>query len=186
MKSIYKKLMNMTTIKTVNNEEHIVANLPDKRQSAQILSQIKLRLGRTIDYCKRADPSNESVHRLIKRFKLDNVQETSANDSGTSYTVDKGNELHLCLRNKEDKTFHGVNLLMFVALHELAHVMSKSYGHNEEFTKNFVYLLKMSSRCGTYAPVDYSRNSQKFCGIQVNYNPMFNSESSKFFNNPTW
>ena len=31
---------------------------------------------------------------------------------------------------------------MFVALHELAHVMSSSIGHTEEFWDNFRYLLK--------------------------------------------
>ena len=39
---------------------------------------------------------------------------------------------------------------MFVAIHELAHIMSKTYGHNDEFRENFIFLLDNASKCGIY------------------------------------
>ncbi len=170
---IYRYLMDKVYAKDSVNELHLVADLPDKSKSAELLGEIKKRLKGIIEYSIKMDPKNPDIMLLKKRFNPSNVQETSVNDAGTSYTIDKGSEMHLCLREKANKELHGINLLMFVAIHELAHIMSSSYGHNQEFTKNFKYLLKKASQCGMYTPVDYSRNSTNFCGVDVSHNPLF-------------
>ena len=36
---------------------------------------------------------------------------------------------------------------MFVIIHELSHIMSKSIGHNSEFYDNFKFLLKEAVEC---------------------------------------
>jgi len=173
IKLYYYKLENLTTQKTADNNFHTVANLPNKEESAKILSQIKKRLRYLINYCIKNYPTNDNVILLKNRFNPDNVQETSINDRGTSYTIDKGSELHLCLRDKKTMQFHHINLLMFVAIHELAHVMSKSYGHNDEFNKNFIFLLQKASECNVYYPENYQQQNQEFCGIAVTNNPLF-------------
>ena len=168
----YWKRQNLIYIEG-GGDKQLVANLPNKHQSAELLAEIKRRLVKLINYCIETEPDNRSVKILKSRFKSDNVQETSENDSGTSYTIDKGEELHLCLRDKETRQLHDINILMFVSIHELAHVMSSSYGHNEEFARNFVFLLKKASQCGVYVPENYSKNEKNFCGIKVNSNPLF-------------
>jgi len=163
----------LTFAKASDEKFHLVRDMPDKEQAAEMLAEIKRRLQLLINYCITNYPGNPDVQLMKQRFKTQNIQETDLNDSGTSYTIDKGKELHLCLRNKEDTKLHQINILMFVAIHELAHIQSTSYGHNNEFGKNFVFLLKQASKIGIYKPVDYSKNPVKFCGMDVNDSPMY-------------
>jgi len=60
-----------------------------------------------------------------------------------SQTVDKQN-IYLCLKDKLGN-YYSTDILLYVLLHEIAHVMSKSYStntHNEEFHTNFNNLLR--------------------------------------------
>lgn len=156
-----------------NNASYTVAKAPNKEESARMLAEIRRRMKTLIDYCASQYPDDKNVKLMNKRFKPENIQETSLHDSGTSYTIDKGKELHLCLRDKTTKKHHDVNLLMFVSIHELAHMMSSSYGHNNEFSKNFKFLLEKAVECNVYHAEDYNRNPRTFCGIKVKYSPLF-------------
>ena len=51
------------------------------------------------------------------------------------------------------------NTLMFVALHELSHVASKSIGHTDEFWNNFKFLIKEAETINIYVPENYKKNS---------------------------
>ena len=64
------------------------------------------------------------------------------------------------------------NLLVFVALHELGHVMTKSTGHTEEFWDNFRFLLKESIKIGVYKRQDFKKNPQKYCGTKITDSPL--------------
>ena len=165
--------MSLSYVKGFDEEFHLVRDMDDKEIAADVMSEIKLRNEKLIKYLIDTYPMQENVIRLKKRYNEDNIQETDLNESGTSYSVDKGKEIGLCLRDKETEELHKINLLMFVTLHELAHIMSKTYGHNEEFTNNFIFLLKEADKIDIYNPIDYSRNEEGYCGITVDDNPLF-------------
>jgi predicted SprT family Zn-dependent metalloprotease len=155
-----------------NNQEHYVVKGPDQMISANLLAEIKTRIQYLIDFCLSDSPTSKNIQLLQKRFNPKNIRETSLTDKGTSYTIDKGKELHLCLRDKQTLKHHDINILMFVVIHELAHIMSISYGHNSEFTDNFRYLLKKAIECNVYRDEDYGENPVNFCGITVKNNPL--------------
>ena len=58
---------------------------------------------------------------------------------------------------------------MFVAIHELAHVMTKSVGHTEEFWTNMKFLLKIAIKEGIYK----KQNFNKILKILWYYNNRF-------------
>lgn len=66
-----------------------------------------------------------------------------------------------------------LNTLTFVALHELAHIMTKSIGHKQEFWENFKFLLTNANDAGIYNPQDYKSNPTEYCGEEINDNPYF-------------
>jgi len=150
---------------------HLVRDMPDKEEAAELMDEIKERLQMLVDYTSTNSTAERGM--LLKnRFKEQNIQETDVNDGGTSYSIDKGKEIHLCLRDKKTSRLHNINILMFVSIHELAHVMSESYGHNGEFGDNFVYLLKQAVKLGIWQNIDYSKNPEEFCGMKVDSNPL--------------
>ena len=68
-----------------------------------------------------------------------------------AYTENKS-VITLCLKNPETGRFYSMNTLMYVALHELGHIISKTHGHNEEFRQNFARLLRRATKIGIYDP----------------------------------
>ena len=61
---------------------------------------------------------------------------------------------------------------MFVALHEMGHLITVSIGHEEDFWQNFKFLLKHANDIGLYNPVDYRKKAQPYCGMSLTDNPL--------------
>lgn len=65
-----------------------------------------------------------------------------------SYTINK-KKIHLCLFDKNGK-YYDKNMLIYVTLHELAHVRCPEIGHTEKFHKIFKDILKTAVDHGVY------------------------------------
>ena len=88
------------------------------------------------------DPFGEEFkEQLKKNFNSDYITENIPGSLYVAYSVNKGEELSLCIRDKDTNKFIDNNTILFVAIHELAHIMSKSTGHTEEFWDYMKYLL---------------------------------------------
>jgi hypothetical protein len=118
---------------------------------------------------------------LLDNYNPDRITENSpknATDS-TSYTIGKGDVLALCLRKKqvgEKYSFHEMSILMFVTIHELAHMMTREMHHKYPFWVNFKILLNEAVECGVYEYEDYALNPVMYCGMNITYNPLTDKE----------
>lgn len=72
-------------------------------------------------------------------------------EGNSAYTENK-QVITLCLKNPETGVYYDINTIMYVALHELAHVVTKSQNHTDEFKHNFNTLLQRASVAGIYNP----------------------------------
>lgn len=72
-------------------------------------------------------------------------------EGGSSYTENKS-IVYLCLKNPKTGVLYSMNTLIYVALHEVAHVLSKSYGHGEEWQRIFHKLTQEAIHKGIYDP----------------------------------
>jgi len=122
-------------------------------------------------------PDDARINRLVKGFKNVKIEETTEEpgDDNTSFTINKGELMSLCLRDvSPGRPFHDYNTLMFVVIHELAHIASITEGHNVEFVINFKFLLKEAVKMGYYHPIDYSKSPFLYCGkVKVTNNPYY-------------
>lgn len=149
--------------------------LPKFNRAFSILEDLLTKVQYFLRKLKIKYPDDERVARLVSRMKGVDIQESQNEKDVSSFTIDKGEMISLCIRHKEDiKKFHDDNTLWFVVCHELAHVMSVSEGHNQEFIDNFKFLLKESADMYIYNPVDYSKKNINYCGVKVTNNPYFN------------
>ena len=83
---------------------------------------------------KNSDEHIESLKRLKKNYRPNNITESSPGNKYTSYSINKGDKIVFCLRSKDGSNkLEDINTMMFVAIHELAHLMTKSIGHTTEF-----------------------------------------------------
>ena len=150
----------------------------DSDIALEILSKLHVNMSAFIVKLKTKFPNDNRIIRLVKNFSNVDIEETTEkiNDDNTAYTINKGELISLCVREytKSERPFHDYNSLCFVIIHELAHIVSISEGHNTEFIENFKFLLKQSVDMGYYTPVDYSKNPFLYCGkIKVTNNPYY-------------
>ncbi len=84
--------------------------------------------------------------------------------SGNGAYTDNKSEITLCLADPKTKKTYDSNTIMYVALHELAHVISKEIGHGEEFRQNFSKLLLEGEKKGFYDPSKPMTTT--YCGMK--------------------
>ena len=113
------------------------------------------------------------VDRLINNFNPNAFSETTPDAKYTSYSVNKGEKVVFCLRQKKDgEELVKQNILTFVALHELSHLFTKSIGHEPEFWNNFKLILKIAIDNGLYKDVDFNNTPKEYCGISISDSPL--------------
>jgi hypothetical protein len=114
-------------------------------------------------------PNQDIANRLFHRWRKVRLRETSANEKSAAYTVNKGEEMRLCVRY--DGKMQDMNTAMFIVLHELGHLMSISYGHNDEFRENFSFITHLASDLGIYKPQNFIKKPVSYCGTEINTTP---------------
>jgi len=157
----------------IDNNEYLVRNLKDKELAANTLAVLRKKLEKICGLMQKKYPNDESVIRMNERFNSENITESGKNNQYTSYSVNKGEKIVFCIRQKdEDETIVDENTLTFVSIHELAHIMTKSVGHTPEFWNNFKRLLKEAVANNLYEKEDYTSNPKEYCGIKVSDSPL--------------
>jgi len=174
-KLLYEPFKNVLVLSQFDNQKYSVQDTFDNpEEAANQLSLIRGRIDRLLSYLNNQYPENSKVSRLIRRFNPDNLREALDEEDSTSFTINKGEEIHLCLRSKKgERNLHDPNLLIFVVIHELAHVMSVTIGHNDEFKENFEFLLNEARDAKIYYPINYQDQPKQYCGLKVKNNPLF-------------
>ena len=161
-----------TIISKKDNRKYIVRKLPDAEKGADKLAEINsyiLSLIKSLENKENNDDTG-NIKTLINRYNPDTLSETGKDAEYTSYSVNKGQKISICIRNK-DNSFIDNNTVIFVVIHELAHVMTDSIGHTEEFWDNMKYLLEKAEEMKIYTPQDYNTNPVNYCGMEINSTP---------------
>jgi hypothetical protein len=166
---------NLTYTKAPSGKDYLVQDLPDREEAAKRMESLQNKIEKLFSRY-RDDPANSMeprIQMMLERFKPQNMCESDMRDSTTSYSENKGDRIVVCLRQKtKGYPFVEENTVMFVMLHELAHLMTYSIGHTPEFWANFRRILNDAMACGVYQNADYNRSPVPYCGIEINSNPL--------------
>ena len=160
----------------VDGNKYCVRERSKLTQAADRLAEVRKRLDLLVERCKEDYPDDPMVKRLVKNYNPKQICETLPTSEYTAYSENKGEKLAFCLdteKNSQGKLID-INTLMFVAIHEIAHVATKSIGHTPEFWKNFKILLKEAVAEDIYEPIDYKKKNMRYCGMNITDNPYFN------------
>lgn len=157
-----------------------VADLKDRQQAVVILDELN-------EYCltvmrsikndlangKTFGSKQYCVDNLLNRYNPLVIKENTPVQPDTSYTVNKGEEIYMCLRDK-NYNFHDMSLLKFVLLHEMSHILSNTYAHDRAFWSNFAWLLHYCYNKGLYVPIDYRKYPVWYCKkLYLDSNPFY-------------
>ena len=142
--------------------------------AANLLASVTEKCKLMVQYMKEKYPDDPRVIRLYKGFNPKKISETLPTSELTAYSENKGEKIAFCLNTTKDgNKLIDINTLMFVALHELSHIMTESIGHKQEFWENFKYLLINAKEANIYQPIDYKKQPKEYCGMRINDNPYY-------------
>lgn len=182
------------TIRVTNRTWNVLADYNNAQAAAVLLDQTHAKMMTFLAYIKQKYHVNETdeeisdcathphdsearrvVTTLLDNYNPDVFYENRPGSNGTSYTLNKGAAMYICLRNKIDQNkLVDPDMLMYVMLHEASHIANyKSWGHDTQFWEVFKFVLKNAIEAGAYYPKDYSRGPEDYCGLHVNYSPIF-------------
>lgn len=162
-------------ISDVDGNKYCVRERNKIQLVADLLARVTIKMKKVVKYMHDQYPDRDNVRRLRENFDPKKVYETLPTSEYTAYSENKGEKMAFCVtRKKNGNKLIDENTLTFVALHELSHLMTKSVGHQPEFWDNFKFILTHAADLGIYKPVDYSKVSTTYCGMQINDNPYFN------------
>ncbi len=147
-------------------------------ESANTLAEINKRVSVLITHLQTKysnDPNkNYWITMLDKNYKPDILSEAAIDNRYTTFTVDKST-MHVCLRTRDkNEQLYDINLLMYVILHELAHMSNYNlqgypiHGHGIEFKQIFRILVLEAVEIGVYNYTNYTMKPQEYCGIIIN------------------
>ena len=162
-------------ISQVDGNKYCVRERSKLTLAVDLLANITVNMNKLVKYLGEKYPDRENVKRLVKGYNPKTITETLPTSEYTAYSENKGEKIAFCLNTekKDGSRLIDENTLMFVALHELSHVASKSIGHTDEFWNNFKFLIKEAEKISIYNPEDYKKSTKRYCGTNIVDNPYF-------------
>lgn len=117
------------------------------------------------------------IQNLLNRYQPDKLTENSPKvKNESSYTLNKGKMIAMCLRDKKTFDVHDFDTIMFVYLHELAHVATDATQHEPGFWITFKWLLGEAEECGIYKNINFKEQPVNYCGHYVDYSPYYDTK----------
>lgn len=165
----------------IDNQTYLIREGENRSQkylkdSANTLAKIHKRVEKLIKHLDNNFSKEKYffITKLKENYHNGMLSEAAIDERYTTYTVDK-QHMHICLRTRdENEHIYDLNLLMYVVLHELAHVANYNkrgfpiQGHGIEFKRIFQFLVEEAIKIGIYRFEDYRQNPQEYCGIEIN------------------
>jgi len=155
---------------SLDGKVYVVRNMPDRQEAADMLANIRIKLAKLVQYLFDKFPTMPCVKRLKEKYydDPDRMIESTPDSKFTSYSVNKGEKIYFCLRQRSTREeLVQENVMMFVSLHELSHIMCESVGHTAEFWHTFAFVLREANNAGVYTQHDFAEDPAEYCGVQI-------------------
>jgi hypothetical protein len=164
-------------VSSVDGNKYCVREREKVQEAADMLAKITVKCKSLVDFTNEHHGDKENVKRLVGGYNPQRVMETLPTSEFTAFSENKGEKLAFCLNKQREGVSNMIDehTLMFVAIHELAHVATKSIGHKTEFWDNFKFLLENAKESGIHVPTDYKNTPAEYCGMNIKDNPYYDN-----------
>ena len=163
----------------VDGQIYTVRDMPDKQEAADIMAKVRIKMNKLKVHVESSYPDKPQVKQLSKNFEASSsrIYEATPDAEFTSYSVNKGESIHFCLRERQEENESLVHedIVTFVAIHEMGHVITKTVGHGPDFWNNFAWLLQEAERVGIYKHRDFRAHPVSYCGMKITDQPTYDA-----------
>jgi len=161
----------------IDGQTYKVRDMPDKQTAADLMAKTRLKMKKLKLYVEDKFPDKPQVKQLAKNFDADahRLGESTPDDEFTSFSINKGESVQFCLRQREgsNESLVDENVIMFVAIHEMGHIITPTVGHGPDFWNNFAWLLEQAETLGVYTPQNFSMHPVAYCGMKITDEPKY-------------
>lgn len=162
---------------SVDGRTYRVRDMGDKQEAANLLANVRLKINKLFLYVQEKFPDKPQIKQWVQNFTPDpsRFEEATPAAEHTSYSVNKGEKVHLCLRQREghNESLVNENIMVFVSLHEMAHVVTPTMGHGPDFWNNFAWILKQAEEIKIYTYQDFKAHPVSYCGMNITDSPSY-------------
>lgn len=161
---------------TIDNEYYLVRNLPDKQDACDRLARVRAKILTLRTFLEQTHKDKPFVKQILENFDCSSARfsESTPDAQYTSYSVNKGEKIYMCLRQRNEKEeLVNENIILFVALHEMSHVGTSSIGHTPEFWNHFAWVLEQAERVKIYEYTDFAAHPVEYCGVHITDSPTY-------------
>jgi len=152
-------------VRAMNGRVYQVMNKGDTQQAADTLASLEIQIKDFVKTAAVAYPGHN-----LERVRFNGITELPPTNETVAFTMDK-RDLFLCIRDA-DGNVQNFEDLMFILLHEIAHMANPTHGHDERFWKQFKKILEMAHELGYVPYKDYDKYSATVCGTEITSNPL--------------
>jgi len=164
---------------TVDGQTYSVRDMPDKQNAADMMARVRMKMNKLKLHVEEGFPDKPQVKQLSRNFEANpnRIIEATPDADHTSYSVNKGESVHFCLRQRDggDESLVQEDIITFVAIHEMGHMITKTIGHGPDFWNNFAWLLQEAERSGIYKHRDFRAHPVSYCGMKITDQPTYDA-----------
>ena len=163
----------------LDNRFYSVRNSYGKETKADLLALINLKLDTIVKQLQESSNiENPAVARLVANWNRGvTIKEIGKLESDAAYVINK-QFMSFCLPDDISSSLSKINLMTYVGIHELGHIMSVETGHGDEFIKNFEFLLNYAKQINyldplsnkylpVYIPLSKLNTDDNYCGVAL-------------------
>ena len=163
----------------LDNKYYRVRSNHGKESKADLFALINMKLNLIVNNLKISKyNTNPNVQRLIGNWNRGvSIKEIGKMESDAAYVINK-QYMSFCLPENTNESLDSINLMTYVGIHELSHIMSNETGHGDEFINNFEFLLNYAKTLEYYDPLtkkitpvyislDKLNTSDNYCGVKL-------------------
>ena len=164
---------------SVDDKSYLVRNMKDKQEAADRLANIRAKLLILMKHLQQDFGERPFVKQIIRNFDAnpERFAESTPDAAYTSYSVNKGEKIFMCLRQRdENEDLVDENVLIFVSLHEMAHIGTVSIGHTKEFWNHFAWLLERAEAIKIYEYQNFAAHPVEYCGVHITDSPKYKQD----------
>jgi hypothetical protein len=163
-------------VSSVDGERYCVRDRARLQESVDLLAKVTTAIELFVRDLYDKYPRDPDVKRLFHGYDKEVVSEILPNSMYEAVTTNKGEEIEFCLleSKKSNEDLIDEHTLMFVALHEITHIMCEQEDHPPLFWKQFAFLLTEAKEMGYHEPRDYAKHPVQYCDRKITDSPFFN------------
>jgi len=170
----------VTVTSSVDGQTYRVRDMSDKQEAADMMARIRVKMNKLKVHLEGAFPDKPQVKQLARNFEANpnRFYEATPDADHTSYSVNKGEAVHFCLREREggNESLVKEDIVVFVAIHEMGHMITETIGHGPDFWNNFAWLLKEAEAMKVYEFTNFAAHPVEYCGIHITDQPTYKKE----------